>query len=199
MRYTVGDDGKFEWCMENPNNNSFKELVLSRMKKYYKRGINTFIHHTAIIYDDVRIGDNCYIGPYCIIGAPPEWKGREEDGKGVIIGNNVRITGHVTIDAGAEDCTIIGDNCYIMKGVHIGHDCQIKDNVTLSCHCLIGGHSIVQDRCNIGLGAIIHQCKHIPEGCMIGMGTIVTKKTEMQPNSKYVGSPARYLAPNVKP
>lgn len=199
MPFTATGEDKFEWFMENPNGNKFKELVLSRMTKYYKKGLNTFIHHTAIIYDDVRIGDNCYIGAYCIIGAPPEWKGREDDGKGVIIGNNTRITGHVTIDSGAEDCTIVGDNCYIMKGVHIGHDAVIKDNVTISCHALVGGHVIVEDGCNLGLGCIIHQKVTIPSGCMIGMGTVVTKKTEMQPNSKYVGNPARYLSPNIKP
>ena len=162
-------------------------------------GSNTFIHPTAIIYPNVKIGDNCYIGPYCIIGAPPEWKGRENDSKGVIIMDNVRITGHVTIDSGANEPTIIGDNCYIMKGVHIGHDAIIQDNVTLSCHSIIGGHSCVMFDTNVGLGAIVHQKVIVPSGCMIGMGAIVTKKTEMKPNSKYVGNPAKYLGENVKP
>lgn len=159
----------------------------------------SYIHPSAIIYPNVTIGENCYIGPYCIIGAPPEWKGHEEDSKGVIICDNVRITGHVTIDAGATEPTRIGNNCYIMKGVHIGHDVKIWGNVTLSCHALIGGHSEICENVNIGLGAIIHQKVLVPKDCMIGMGAIVTKKTEMQPNSKYVGNPARYLAPNIKP
>lgn len=156
----------------------------------------SYIHPSAIIYNNVTIGENCYIGPYCIIGAPPEWKGHEEESKGVVIGDNVRITGHVTIDAGAIEHTWVANDCYIMKGVHIGHDAQIGEAVTLSCHSIIGGHSIIQNRCNIGLGAIIHQKQTVPFGCMIGMGAIVTKKTEMQPNSKYVGNPARYLSPN---
>lgn len=154
------------------------------------------IHPTAIIYPNVTIGENCYIGPYCIIGAPPEWKGHEEDSKGVIIMDNVRITGHVTIDSGAIEPTRIGNNCYIMKGVYIGHDVYIENNCTISCHALIGGHVFIERDTNIGLGAIIHQKVQIPPDCMIGMGTIVTKKTEMQPNSKYVGNPARYLSPN---
>jgi UDP-N-acetylglucosamine acyltransferase len=75
-----------------------------------------YIHPTAIIYPNVKVGNNVYIGAYCIIGAPPEWKGHEQDSKGVIIGDNVRNTGHVTIDSGAIEPTRIGDNCYIMKG-----------------------------------------------------------------------------------
>lgn len=156
----------------------------------------SYIHPTAIIYDNVEIGDNVYIGPYCIIGAPPEWKGHEQDSKGVVIGDNTRITGHVTIDSGAIDKTVIGCSCYIMKGVHIGHDAFISNCCTLSCHSIVGGHTHIGDETNIGLGAIIHQNINIPPGCMIGMGAIITKKTEMQPNSKYVGNPARYLSHN---
>jgi acyl-[acyl carrier protein]--UDP-N-acetylglucosamine O-acyltransferase len=31
----------------------------------------------------------------------------------------------VTIDAGTKDITTIGNNCFIMKHAHIGHDCMI--------------------------------------------------------------------------
>jgi acetyltransferase-like isoleucine patch superfamily enzyme len=40
----------------------------------------TYIHPTALIEPNVIIEDNVYIGPYCIIGFPPEWKKREEEG-----------------------------------------------------------------------------------------------------------------------
>lgn len=159
---------------------------------------DSYIHPTAIIYDNVKIGTQCYIGPYCVIGAPPEWKGREHKGKGVVIGNNVRITGLVTIDAGADDSTIIEDNCYIMKGVHIGHDAIIMEGVTLSPKVIIGGHSVVMYHTNMGMGSIVHQKVLVPSHCMIGMGTIITKKSELKHNSKYVGNPARYLSENKK-
>ena len=50
------------------------------------------IHHTAIVYQNVILGQDIYIGPYCIIGSNPEWKGREQDNKtaynsGNFIGN----------------------------------------------------------------------------------------------------------------
>lgn len=34
----------------------------------------TYIHPTAIIGKNVKIGYNCYIGPYCIIGEKAEHK-----------------------------------------------------------------------------------------------------------------------------
>lgn len=156
------------------------------------------IHPSAIIYPNVEIGPNVIIGPLCIIGAPAEWKGHEGEDGGVFIGENTRITGLVTIDSGTKSMTTIGGDCYLMKGVHIGHDASIGDNVTIACGAKIGGHAVICHENNIGLNAVIHQQVCVPFGCMIGMGTIVTKKTELQPYSKYVGNPARYLSPNNK-
>jgi UDP-N-acetylglucosamine acyltransferase len=172
-----------------------------------------FIHPTAIIGDNVILGDNNYIGPYCIIGDPAEhkkyWqyeeqikdygtlkilqKGQIKRGK-VLIGNNNVITGLVTIDAGTEQITYISDNCFIMKHAHIGHDCKINDNVTISCGAKIGGHSIIDKNSNIGLNAVLHQFSYIKEGCMIGASAFF--KGESEPFTKYAGVPARKLGEN---
>lgn len=119
------------------------------------------IHDTAIIYDGVAIGTGNIIGPYCIIGAPPEFKGKEFYSGKVIIGDNNRITGLVTIDSGAETTTYIANDCYIMKHAHIGHDASILSNTTISCGAKIGGHTVVSHHCNIGLNAVIHQKQFI--------------------------------------
>ena len=42
------------------------------------------IHPTALIAEGVQIGRGNTIGPYCVIGFPAEWKGREVEGKVVI-------------------------------------------------------------------------------------------------------------------
>jgi UDP-N-acetylglucosamine acyltransferase len=154
-----------------------------------------FIHPTAIIGENVTLGDNNYIGAYCIIGDPAEHKKYWDKSKGkVIIGNNNIITGLVTIDAGTEDVTIISNNCYIMKHAHIGHDCQIHDNVTISCGAKIGGHSRIRSNSNIGLNAVLHQFSIINEGCMIGASAFF--KGESESFTKYAGVPARKLGEN---
>ena len=154
-----------------------------------------FIHPTAIIGDNVILGDNNYIGAYCIIGDQAEHKKYWLQPKGkVIIGNGNMITGLVTIDAGTQDITTIGDNCFIMKHAHIGHDCQIKDNVTISCGAKIGGHSIIKEYSNIGLNAVLHQFTIIEQGCMIGASAFI--KGETKEFSKYAGVPARKIGTN---
>jgi len=154
-----------------------------------------FIHPTAIIGDNVILGDNNYIGAFCIIGDPAEHKKYwgQEKGK-VIIGNNNIVTGLVTIDAGTEMPTIIEDGCFIMKHAHIGHDCRIMNNVTISCGAKIGGHSIIGEGSNIGLNAVLHQFSLIKKGCMIGASAFFKGESEVE--MKYAGVPAKYLSSN---
>ena len=156
------------------------------------------IHPTAIIYDNVILGTGNVIGAYCIIGSPAEWKGKEDKTGNVFIGNNNIITGMVTIDSGVNRQTFIGDNCYIMKHAHIGHDAVIGDGVTISCGAKIGGHSIIGNDTNIGLNAVIHQKCIIPQGCMIGASAFVGKKSILAPYQKYVGVPVKHIGENIK-
>lgn len=156
------------------------------------------IHSTAIIGKNVTIEDDVYIGPYCVIGMPAEWKGKENIDKGVLIKKGTRITGLVTIDSGVEKITTIGENCYLMKHSHVGHDAQLGDNVTLSCGAKVGGHSIIGNTTNIGLNAVIHQKVTVPEGCMIGASGFVGKKSILKPFYKYAGVPVKELGTNER-
>lgn len=162
---------------------------------------SNFIHHTAIIGPNVKLGRLNYIGPYCIIGFPAEH--RESWGSGewgsVSIGDGNVFTGHVTIDASIlAGATTIADGCFVMKHSHIGHDAVIGRNVTISCGAKIGGHAVIGDSSNIGLNAVIHQRKIIQPGCMIGMGAVVTNKLEIKPFQTYAGNPAKHIGPNKK-
>lgn len=159
-----------------------------------------FIHPTAIIYAGVEIGRNNYIGAGCIIGAPPEHRANWNPlhtGR-VTIGDNNVFTANVTIDGGMDGITRIGSNTFWMKAAHAGHDAIVENFVTVSCGAKIGGHAIIRAGANLGLNSCVHQRITVEEGCMIGMGTIVTKKTETKPNGKYVGAPARYIGENRK-
>jgi len=158
---------------------------------------NNDIHPTAIIYEGVEIGEGNTIGPYCIIGAPAEWKGNDKQTGRVYIGNGNVITGLVTIDSGVNNRTIIGNNCYIMKHAHIGHDAIVHSHVTVSCGAKIGGHALIGNNVNIGLNAVIHQKCEIPEGCMIGASAFVGKKSILKCNHKYAGVPIKELGINI--
>lgn len=157
----------------------------------------TYIHPTAVVYKNVILGDNVHIGAYAIIGGPPEHKEFWDKEYGtVIIGNNVRISNLVTVDAGTTGATFIDQGCILLAHSHVGHDAQLSEGATISCGVKVGGHAFIGKGSNIGLNAVIHQRVMVPAGCMIGMGAIVTKATEMEEGAVYVGNPARFLRLN---
>ncbi len=179
----------------------FKANTKSNSASGDKNG--NYIHKTALIGPNVILGRNNYIGPYSIIGFPAEHKTfwgenmRPKFGK-VIIGDNNIITSHVTIDAGTENITLVGNDCWILKGAYVGHDCNIEDNVTLSAHVLLGGHSIVMEGVNMGLGSMCHQRSIIGSYSMVGMGSVITKKSTILPFDTVIGKPARFLKRNIQ-
>lgn len=175
----------------------------------------SFIHPTSIIGPNVELGNNNYIGPfchiygnttigdnnhfegYCSIGSPAEHRDffTSKEGK-TIIGNNNIFREFTTVNAGTKNITILKNNINMLRNSHVAHDCILEDKVNLSCNTLLGGHSYLMEGCNFGLGAICHQFSIIGAYSMIGMGTIVTKSSSIEPGKIYVGSPAKYLKDN---
>lgn len=157
-----------------------------------------FIHRTSIVYGGVRIGENVQIGAHCIIGSVAEYPNQrlEDVGSGlVLILENTILHGLNTVDAGKENFTVIFANCTLMKGAHVGHDCCIENNVTLSCGVKVGGFSSVGSDSTIGLNATVHQHSYIHRGSMIGAGSFFKGKA-LNSFMIWVGSPAKPIKPN---
>lgn len=163
---------------------------------YSERYPGNAISPLAWIHPDVKIGKGNTIGPFCMIGGAAEYRGNEVQGQ-VIIGNNNRLTGLVTVDSGTGvGFTTIDNDCYIMKHAHVGHDACVFSRVTLSCGAKIGGHTYINPDANIGLNAVVHQKQVIAGGVMIGMGAVVTKKLVTEPYKTYAGNPAKLIGDN---
>jgi UDP-N-acetylglucosamine acyltransferase len=118
--------------------------------------------------------------------------------RGVLIMKGARLEGHVTVDAGGEERTMIGPFSRMLKHSHAGHDSIIGADAVISCGAKIGGHTIIGNDCNIGLNSVIHQRQNIATGAMIGMGSVVTKSLKTQPYRTYAGNPAKELGMNDK-
>ncbi|AGK60085.1 Acyl-(acyl carrier protein)--UDP-N-acetylglucosamine O-acyltransferase [Archaeoglobus sulfaticallidus PM70-1] len=140
---------------------------------------STLILPGCMIVGEVEIGGNNVIGPYTVIGAPPQHRDfysskLPETGK-IVIGNNNIIREFVTVHLPTEGETVIGDNCFLLAYVHLGHDVILGNNVTLSNNTQIGGHSTIKDNVITGLNTCIHQYTTLGAYSMIGMGSIVVK------------------------
>ena len=174
-----------------------------------------YIHETAVVHPDAKLGDDNYIGPFCTVhpgvvigndnrfeshcsvGSPAEKHGFfQPGGKGVVIGDRNMIREFATINEGTRRPTVMGNDCVMLRGSHLSHDSILEDKVTVSCSVLIGGESYVMTGANLGLGSICHQYSVIGSYAMVGMGTVITKRTEIHPCKTYAGNPARFLKMN---
>jgi UDP-N-acetylglucosamine acyltransferase len=140
-------------------------------------GEGTKIYDGVVIEGYVKIGKNCKIFPYAVIGTPPQDLKYKDEKSYIEIGDNNVIREFVTIHSatGEENKTIIGNNNYIMAYCHIAHNCIVGNNVTLINGATLGGHVIVEDKAIISAFTAVHQYSRIGSLAMVGACSKVVK------------------------
>ncbi len=133
-------------------------------------GDNTVIKSHVVMEGHITIGSNCVIYPFASFNDPQDLKFGGEATK-IVIGNNNVIREYATIQKGTESgggITVIGDDCLLMVGTHIAHDCVIGNNVICANLATLAGHVEVGDNAVIGGLSAVHQWVRIGAGAMIG-------------------------------
>src|ERR1700726_5047878 len=123
-------------------------------------GERSTIESHVVIDPDVTIGSGNVIGPGAIIGtAPQDLSFSPERKTYVVIGNENVIREHCTIHRGSAEGSVtkIGDKNFLMVGAHVGHNCEIGNNVIIANNCLLGGHVSIGDGAFLGGGCVFHQ------------------------------------------
>src|SRR3989338_3327117 len=99
---------------------------------------------TYKLFKNVKLGKQCEIGDFAVIGVPP--RGKREGELKTVIGDGAVIRSHTVIYAGNK----IGKNFQTGHGTMLREENQIGDNVS------IGTQSIIEHHVKIGSGARIH-------------------------------------------
>src|SRR5438477_7838904 len=127
-------------------------------------GDRSAIASHAVIEAEVTIGSDNVIDHAAIIGTAPQDLSFSADRKTrVEIGNENVIREYCTIHRGSAEgsSTKIGDKNFLMAGAHIGHNCEIGNNVIIANNCLLGGHVRVDDGAFLGGACLFHQHMHV--------------------------------------
>lgn len=152
-----------------------------------------FIHKTAIVYPNVKLGKGNIIGAYSVIGSNGEIRGvKQNDFHGIVeIGHNNVISEFVSIQRPSMEGmkTYIGNDNLIMAHSHIGHDVAIGSGCEICSGTIIGGYAVIGDGAKIKLGVTIRNRKTIGNHSIIGLGSVVTKSIE--PGVVAYGNPAK--------
>ncbi len=125
-----------------------------------------------ILHEGVVLGENCEIGPFAVIGAPP--RGKKPGEVKTVVGSGAVMRSHTVIYAG----NVIG------KRFQSGHGALLREDNVLGDDVSVGSGAVVEHHVTIGNGVRIHSQAFVPEytvleeGCWIGPNVVIT-------NAKY--------------
>jgi sugar O-acyltransferase (sialic acid O-acetyltransferase NeuD family) len=99
----------------------------------------SFVSSRAIVWNDVRMGENCFIFDYNVIQHQAE------------IGNNVVLRSGNQVGGRA----VIRDHCYISSNVVVSDHCDVGESCSLGVNSSIGNNVKIGRDCVLGAGAVI--------------------------------------------
>ncbi len=131
----------------------------------------------AVICGATIMGPHNQIGYGAVIGAEPQDYAFQGSESRVEIGARNRIREYVTIHRATKpgSATRVGDDNFLMGGVHLGHDVQVGNHVILANNSLLGGYVQVGDRAFLGGATIAHQFVRIGRLAITRGGTRLGK------------------------
>ncbi len=131
----------------------------------------------ALLTGRTRIGARTRVFPFAVLGEEPQDKSFSDEATELVIGADNVLREHVTIHVGTAKgggSTRIGDDNFIMNGVHVAHDVQIGSHVIVASQVAIAGHAEIQDYAVIGGLSGVHQNARVGESAMVGALSGVT-------------------------
>ena len=160
-------------------------------------GEGTIIGPNVLIEAGTIIGKNCEIFHGASLGGKPQIINFKNVPAKVEIGDGTVIREYVTIHrSGSENgVTRVGEGCLLMAYSHLGHDCEIGDQVVIVNSTSLAGHVIVEDRVFISALVGVHQFVRIGRYAMVaGLAGV---NQDVMPFSTVEGNRARLLSANA--
>lgn len=105
------------------------------------------------------------------------------------IGTGTRIEAFVSVDAGLDAPTSVGERTWLMKHVHVGHDAVIGEDCELAPGVVIGGYCVIGRNVKIGVNACLRPNVVVGDNARIGAGAVVV--SDIPANELWYGNPAR--------
>ena len=129
------------------------------------------------ILGHTEIGSDCQIHAGAIVGDVPQDRSFAGGVSYCRIGDGTVLREHVTVHRGSasESATNVGQQCLVMAGAHIGHNCQVQDGAIIVNGTLLGGYVEVGRKAMLSGNVGVHQFVRIGELAMIGGLTMVTQ------------------------
>ncbi|HXE76080.1 MAG TPA: acyl-ACP--UDP-N-acetylglucosamine O-acyltransferase [Candidatus Xenobia bacterium] len=124
----------------------------------------------VVLHTGVRLGREVRVHAGVVLGHTPMVRGSRTARSYLEIGDRTILFPHATIERGhgEGEATRIGADCFLMTHVHIGHNSQVGNSVTIGGGVAMAGYSLIEDHAFIGGGAVQHQHSRVGRLAMVG-------------------------------
>jgi UDP-3-O-[3-hydroxymyristoyl] glucosamine N-acyltransferase len=173
-----------------------------------KVGRDCEIYSNVTIYPGTTVGDRVIVHAGAVLGSDgfgyvrDRTNGRYEKFPQVgrlVIEDDVEIGANTTIDRGALDETRIGRGTKIDNLVHIGHNCQIGEDVVIAAQTGLSGSIVIENGVVLGGQVGIGEHARIEAGVMLGgQGGVLPNKVLRGKGVAFWGTPAQPLREYLK-
>jgi UDP-N-acetylglucosamine acyltransferase len=133
-----------------------------------KDGVRLVAH--VNVAGSTTIGEGTIVYPFASLGTPPQSVHYRGEPTKLVIGPQCQIREGVTMNIGTigGGITRVGARGFFMASSHVGHDCDVGDDVTFANNAVLGGHVSIGDNVFLGGNSAVHQFVRIGEGVMLG-------------------------------
>ncbi|MGF1591981.1 MAG: acyl-ACP--UDP-N-acetylglucosamine O-acyltransferase [Kiloniellaceae bacterium] len=157
-----------------------------------------WLHSHVVIDGRTTVGARTRIHPFTSLGQPPQDLKYRGEPSELRIGSDNVIREHVTMNPGTEGggmVTEVGNNCFIMPGSHIAHDCRLGNHVILANNATLAGHVILEDHVIMGGLSGAQQFVRVGRGAIIG--AMAGAKSDVIPYGMVMGRPGQLSGLNL--
>jgi UDP-N-acetylglucosamine acyltransferase len=134
-------------------------------------GANCNLMAHVQVMGHTAVGAACAISPFVVLGGAPQDSSYRGEPTRLEIGAGCTIREGVTMNVGTVKgggLTRVGDRGFFMNNSHVGHDCQVGNDVIFATSATLGGHCEIGDFVYIGGLSAVHQFTRIGSQVMVG-------------------------------
>ena len=127
------------------------------------------LHQNVYVTGWTTIEADCVLHPGVIVGHEPQDVGFEGGRSFCRIGRGTILREYVTVHRGTktESETVVGEDCFLLGGAHVAHNCVLGNRVTMINNVLLAGYVEIGDGVTFGGGAGVHQFVRIGTLAMV--------------------------------
>jgi UDP-N-acetylglucosamine acyltransferase len=150
----------------------------------------------TVLHSGSRIGSQCTLGPYAVVGGIPMDSGFKGEASFAVLEDRVDLRDFATVHraTGEGAATRVGAGTLVMSYAHVSHNVQVGRGCVLTTSVQLAGHCEIGEYAVLGSNSMLHQFCRIGKYVMYAAGS--ASNQDVLPFSMAQGLPAKHYRLN---